>query len=33
MEKVNIHVNKYIPLYMQYHEISKSDMNEFAKDY
>ena len=28
-----MHVNKFIPFYMQYHQLSSHELSEFAKDY
>lgn len=32
-KKVIMHVNKFIPFYMQYHQLSGQELSEFAKDY
>jgi hypothetical protein len=32
-KKVIMHVNHYIPFFMQYHALSSSCLSEFAKDY
>ena len=28
-----MHVNKFIPFYMQYHQLNSQNLSEFAKDY
>lgn len=28
-----MHVNKFIPFYMQFHQLSSHDLSDFAKDY
>ena len=32
-KKVIMHVNKFVPFYMQYHQLSSEDLSNFAKDY
>jgi hypothetical protein len=28
-----MHVNRYVPFFMQYHTLTSSDFSEFQKDY
>jgi hypothetical protein len=32
-KKVVMHVNRYVPFFMQYHTLTSQEFNEFQKDY